>query len=516
MLRNRLKSRLFAFSLLMFTFVSFSIGHAQNRDLELVMFDMGQGESLLIVCPSNKLILVDSGSRAQGKGTGKKALSTIDNIVKERGIKDRKIDYLFITHPHADHFNKISEIKTKYQIGEVISPLIPKRSNYYGKVKDSYWNLVEGERFISTVNIDNFYDDYKKDMDLFKKISRECSDRYREVDFVLLAAGENYKNGSDLNDLSIVFGVKYALVGSGGRHLDYKDEFAFILTGDATSFTKKKILDSVYNKTKEFDNRYSQNLKSQLLKISHHGSVTGLVNAPSSSGDGSPSPPGVLDPWHSRVRAEFNLVSSSRYSRYMLPNCSVLDEVIKVHRDQTASPSRRNSTSSNDSYTPPGPSSPRDAPKPYDRPGEKRGRSGDQGETSNKRLKCDESKLQSGEYSGYPKHSESEEYERYYTCSVFQEVDREKKIRIWKRKEIGINQRVDILSSRPMEIPDVAQQLVFTFSGYRNVSLSVTKYSTAPSSQDRWGAPSSALGPFCGSPMNDYDGMDIADDCGES
>jgi len=75
-------------------------------ELELTALDVGQGDSLLVVFPEGKTMVVDTGGvLTYGPQRRRPNLDTGEDVVSpylwERGI--RRIDILVITHAHADH-----------------------------------------------------------------------------------------------------------------------------------------------------------------------------------------------------------------------------------------------------------------------------------------------------------------------------------------------------------------------------------------------------------------------------
>ena len=80
--------------------------------LPIHMIDVGQGESILIITPNNKTILIDAGEASQGKK------------VKSYLIKHKvsKIDLLIGTHPHTDHIGGLPEIINNFEVEKIIMP----------------------------------------------------------------------------------------------------------------------------------------------------------------------------------------------------------------------------------------------------------------------------------------------------------------------------------------------------------------------------------------------------------
>ena len=85
-----------------------------GRDLEIFFLDVEGGQSTLIVTPSRQSLLVDTG---WADFSGRDA----DRIVaaaKKAGVK--RIDYLVVTHHHADHVGGVPNLVERMPVGTFI------------------------------------------------------------------------------------------------------------------------------------------------------------------------------------------------------------------------------------------------------------------------------------------------------------------------------------------------------------------------------------------------------------
>lgn len=85
-----------------------------GRDLEIFFLDVEGGQSTLIVTPAHQSLLVDTG---WADFSGRDA----DRIVaaaKKAGVK--RIDYLVITHHHADHVGGVPNLVQRMHVGTFI------------------------------------------------------------------------------------------------------------------------------------------------------------------------------------------------------------------------------------------------------------------------------------------------------------------------------------------------------------------------------------------------------------
>ncbi|MCA1558177.1 MAG: MBL fold metallo-hydrolase [Acidobacteria bacterium] len=83
-----------------------------GKELRVFVLDVGptEGDSILIVSPEDKIVLVDAGD----VGRGKKALEALKKI----GIQ--RIDYFIATHSHADHVGGAPDVLNAIPIGTII------------------------------------------------------------------------------------------------------------------------------------------------------------------------------------------------------------------------------------------------------------------------------------------------------------------------------------------------------------------------------------------------------------
>lgn len=194
--------------------------------------DVGQGDSILI-CGSEKNILIDGGERDQG--------NTVLADIKELGVK--KIDYIIATHPHSDHIGGLVDV-LKYaadyndlNINEVIIPDIPEEDTPTTSVYERFLDGVEAN------NAEITFAEYKMTIDTGSGMMT----LYPPVE------GKNY---SSLNDYSVC------------AHLECGD-ISFFFTGDMEKQEEKDMLDA----------GYLSGVNATVLKAGHHGSSTSSSKA---------------------------------------------------------------------------------------------------------------------------------------------------------------------------------------------------------------------------------------------
>src|SRR3712207_4182694 len=94
---------------------------ASGDELKVVVIDVGQGDSILVVAPGGKTVLVDAGEPGDGK--------RIMEALKRHGVG--QIDYFVATHAHADHIGAADEVIKATPVGEVIYSGVPNTTKNY-------------------------------------------------------------------------------------------------------------------------------------------------------------------------------------------------------------------------------------------------------------------------------------------------------------------------------------------------------------------------------------------------
>ena len=79
-------------------------------ELQAHFLDVGQGDSILLVSPSGKVILTDGGPD----------LSTLEHLGAYLPFLKRDIDLLILTHPDADHLTALPEVLRRYTVRNVL------------------------------------------------------------------------------------------------------------------------------------------------------------------------------------------------------------------------------------------------------------------------------------------------------------------------------------------------------------------------------------------------------------
>lgn len=188
-----------------------------NRNFKIYFLDVGQGDSIYVRNKSLD-ILIDGGS----------ANKVLPELGKYMPFFDRKIEYVILTHAHEDHIGGLVEIIKRYEIEQIIMTDKVSTSGEYIE----FLNLIK-QKNIKTIlanDLENLTINDAINLDFF----------WPKIDT---------KNLS-LNNSSIVCKLNYYNI-------------SILLTGDAENEVLIKIAQQFGNK-----------LKSEILKMPHHGSKT--------------------------------------------------------------------------------------------------------------------------------------------------------------------------------------------------------------------------------------------------
>ncbi|MFP5380132.1 MAG: ComEC/Rec2 family competence protein, partial [Vicinamibacteria bacterium] len=94
----------------------FTTGPATGGRLRVTMFDVGQGDAMLVTFPGGRTLLVDAGGLATG-GAFDIGDRVIGPALRARGV--RRLDTLAITHAHPDHAGGAARLVRDFGVGEV-------------------------------------------------------------------------------------------------------------------------------------------------------------------------------------------------------------------------------------------------------------------------------------------------------------------------------------------------------------------------------------------------------------
>ena len=193
-----------------------------STNLSIHVLDVAQADSILIITPNQKTLLIDAGEATHGEAVVK--------YLKGKGVN--RIDILVGTHPHSDHIGGLPEVIRQLEIGDFYMPAKLHTTATFEKV------LLAAENKGLMINSAKKGIEIQLDDDIKVQFLSPITNKY-----------------DDLNNWSAVI------------RLQYKDK-VFLFTGDAEALLEKELL----------QNNNASFLKANYLKVPHHGSSSSSSN----------------------------------------------------------------------------------------------------------------------------------------------------------------------------------------------------------------------------------------------
>lgn len=97
----------------------------KSGELQIIMLNVGQGDSFVIRTPEGSTCLIDGGS-SDVKGVGQYRM---EPYLKQAGVKE--LDYVWVTHGDLDHLNGIKEMLERKRVGIPIRRMIFPPERYW-------------------------------------------------------------------------------------------------------------------------------------------------------------------------------------------------------------------------------------------------------------------------------------------------------------------------------------------------------------------------------------------------
>ena len=236
--------------------------------LLLEAIDVGQGDSLLLITPDGKTLLVDGGGFGGGPRQTPQDFDIGEEVVSEalwsRGI--RHLDAVALSHAHSDHIGGLPAVLRNFHPGELWVGNNPRNGPYIALLDEAAALHVRVRQFRAG---DGF--------------------SFGSAQVAVLAPFASYRPGpAPTNNDSLVLHVAYGAT-------------SVMLEGDAEAPVEDAMLTE-------------RGLESTLLKVGHHGSVTSTR-------------PEFL----ARVAPQWAVISCGLRNRYGHPRREVLEELEATH-----------------------------------------------------------------------------------------------------------------------------------------------------------------------------------------
>lgn len=233
--------------------------------LEIVFFDVGQGDCVLILSPAPdpKTIIVDGGY----KGTADASLLP---YLRARGIDT--IDLMILTHPDKDHVSGLIRLLNAFEVEEIWDPGYDHDTQLY----DEFVQAAEeeaGERYycpfedqiVSNTSLDTNDDE-------MRRVILGEPEQLGRIQLIPMhtdsdpeGPNDSYRRNNSSIVVKVVFGENSVLLvgdGNGRRPTADADE----IEEEGPYYTESALL--------QLEATHSGVLQSSILKVSHHGSLS--------------------------------------------------------------------------------------------------------------------------------------------------------------------------------------------------------------------------------------------------
>jgi beta-lactamase superfamily II metal-dependent hydrolase len=191
--------------------------------LQIYALDVGQGDSLLIISPGGKHVLIDAGVPQAG--------DEVVAALQKYGAQG--LDLAVATHPHADHIGGMRRVLDQFPVQNFLDSGQDYASATYERMIKALRD--KGVRFIEAEKGQTF--------DLEAGVKLEVLNPQGRGQWIT----EVRQGGSVENANSVVLRLSYG-------------DFAMLFTGDAEAETEAQMTDG------------GESLRAQVLKVGHHGS----------------------------------------------------------------------------------------------------------------------------------------------------------------------------------------------------------------------------------------------------
>lgn len=217
-MQKRKALKIFFITIIILALIPYYFLEDKNDNLRMYFIDVGQGDGIMIKTPSDKVIIIDGGPFDD----------FCQKISSKLPFRKRNIDLLILTHAHQDHYLGLIKLIENYKINNIIY------SGYDANFSDYIYLM----NMIKQKNINLIKAKYGNEIDFDNNIKLK-----------ILHPIDSKEKEEDLNNTSVVVKLTY-------------EKFEAIFTGDLTCKGEDEIL------------KYEKNLKSEVLKVGHHGSKT--------------------------------------------------------------------------------------------------------------------------------------------------------------------------------------------------------------------------------------------------
>jgi competence protein ComEC len=237
-------------------------------ELEVTAIDVGQGDSLLLITPQGKTLLIDAGGPTGGPSAASESNfdigeDVVSPVLWSRNV--RRLDAIELTHAHSDHMGGMPAVLKNFRPREMWVGKNPPIPAYQELMAQAAGMHIPVHHWIAG----NAFD-------------------FGGVHVDVLSPTPDYEPGKTAtNDDSLVIRVSYG-------------KTAALLEGDAQSKSEARML--------------HENLKADLLKVGHHGSKSSTTPA-----------------FLAEVDPKYAIISVGHRNPYGHPRIEILDRLQDDH-----------------------------------------------------------------------------------------------------------------------------------------------------------------------------------------
>ncbi len=189
---------------------------SSNSNMLVHFISVGQADAMAINLPDGKTMIIDTGT----VDSSSTLVKYIDSFVVN-GKRNKKIDYLVLTHGDADHIGGSLRVLKEYDIGQIFLPSIDKDTDTYIELI----NKIDKGKYKTEINTDGYTISNEYDIEFLGPLGYD-----------------------DVNDDCPVIKLTYM-------------NKSFLFTADISSRVEEEL---IY--------KYGDSLDIDVLKVAHHGS----------------------------------------------------------------------------------------------------------------------------------------------------------------------------------------------------------------------------------------------------